>query len=171
MPNSSDNASYLKVIEEHKGLLYKVANAYCHDEEDRKDLIQEIMIQIWRSFARYDEQYKLTTWLYRISLNVAISWYRKEKSRAKIALPINEDLIYLLEERQSPKIDEDVVLLNGFIAKLPKLDRALILLYLESTPQQEIANILGLSLSNVSTKIGRIKSKLRQMFQSQNLRR
>lgn len=155
---------FLEVVENHKALIYKVAHAYCKDPEDRKDLIQEVLIQLWRSFERYDAQYQLSTWIYRIAFNVAISWYRKQNSHAKRMAPIEEELIYLLQEPEEADLDENLKLLQAFIAQLNKLDRALILLYLEDKSQKEIAEILGLSVSNVSTKVGRIKAKLRQKF-------
>ncbi len=74
-----DSGLFLSVVETHKGILYKVANAYCKDAFDRQDLIQEILVQLWKSFERYDSQYKHSTWIYRIALNVAISFYRKDE--------------------------------------------------------------------------------------------
>ncbi|MFK7925279.1 MAG: RNA polymerase sigma factor [Bacteroidia bacterium] len=164
MTPKQNTERFLEVVENHKALIYKVAHAYCKDHEDRKDLIQEVLIQLWRSFERYDAQYKLSTWIYRIALNVAISWYRKTNSRAKLEAPIAEELIYLFKDAEEAEVDENLELLQAFIAQLNKLDRALILLYLEDKSQKEIAEILGLSVSNVSTKVGRIKAKLRQKF-------
>ena len=73
-----DSPSFLKVIDANKGIIYKVANSYCRDEENHKDLIQEIILQLWLSFPKYDPSFKLSTWMYRIALNVSISFYRKE---------------------------------------------------------------------------------------------
>lgn len=88
---------FLSLIEMHKGIIYKVANAYCRDVEDRKDLVQEIVIQLWRSFDKYDAQYKWSTWMYRIALNVAISFLRKEKRRKDAALSLTANIIEVPE--------------------------------------------------------------------------
>ena len=86
--NPRQNTSlFLSVIENNKGIIYKVANSYCKDDEDRKDLVQEIIFQLWQSFGKYDDQYKLSTWMYRIALNVAISFYRKGSRRKDISIP------------------------------------------------------------------------------------
>jgi RNA polymerase sigma factor (sigma-70 family) len=76
-----DAQTFLSVIESNKGIIYKVANSYCWDEENRKDLIQEIIVQLWLAFDKYDKNYKLSTWMYRIALNVSISFYRKQETR------------------------------------------------------------------------------------------
>ncbi|MDO8952942.1 MAG: sigma-70 family RNA polymerase sigma factor, partial [Draconibacterium sp.] len=89
------------IIEQHKGILFKVARTYCPDEEDRQDLIQEMMIQIWQSIHKYNDQYKISTWLYRISLNVAISFYRKSSTRAKKYTEMNEQTAQIPIEDKS----------------------------------------------------------------------
>jgi len=154
---------YQKIIEQHKGILFKVARAYCPDEEDRQDLIQEMMIQIWHSVHKYNDQYKISTWLYRISLNVAISFFRKSSTRAKKYTELTEHVL-------DPPIDDisekegQLNLLEQFINELKEIDKALMILYLEDKSHTEIAEILGMSVSNVGTKIGRIKDKLKTRF-------
>ena len=157
-------AFFFTVIEANKGIIYKVAISYCKNGEDRKDLIQEIIIQLWRSFSKYDEQYKLSTWIYRIALNVSISFYRKEKRRDAISQPISESIFSMTENDEPNEINNDLNLLQRFISELKELDRALILLYLDGNSQKEMAEILGLTETNVATKVSRIKSKLRQKF-------
>lgn len=151
------------IIEQHKGILFKVARAYCPDEEDRQDLIQEMMIQIWQSIHKYNDQYKISTWLYRISLNVAISFYRKSSIRAKKYIELNEQIV---ETALDDKSDNEIHLnlLEQFICELKEIDKALMILYLEDKSHTEIAEILGLSVSNVGTKIGRIKDRLKTRF-------
>jgi len=157
-----DAQTFLSVIESNKGIIYKVANSYCRDEENRKDLIQEIIVQLWLSFDRYDETYKLSTWMYRIALNVSISFYRKENRRGEINHPLPDAIIYLQDDPGEP--DNDVERLHRFIKELKEIDRAVIILYLEENSQQEIADILGLTITNVSTKVSRIKQQLKQKF-------
>ena len=151
------------IIEQHKGILFKVARAYCPNEEDRQDLIQEMMIQIWLSIHKYNDQYKISTWLYRISLNVAISFYRKSSTRAKKYTGLNEEMAVTLVEDKSEK-EQQLNLLEQFISELKELDKALMILYLEDKSHAEIAGILGMSVSNVGTKTGRIKEKLKTRF-------
>lgn len=159
-----DTDTFLSVIELNKGLIYKVANLYCKDAENRKDLIQEVIIQLWQSFHKYDEQYKLSTWMYTISLNVAISFYKKEHRRTQINNLLPDDILSLNEDNVAEKVNTDIDLLQRFIKELKEMDRAIILLYLEENSQQEIARILGLTVTNVSTRVSRIKQQLQQKF-------
>ncbi len=151
------------IIEQHKGILFKVARAYCPDEEDRQDLIQEMMIQIWQSIHKYNDQYKISTWLYRISLNIAISFYRKSSTRAKKHTELNEQMVETTLDDKSEN-ENQLKLLEQFISELKEIDKALMILYLEDKSHAEIAEILGISVSNVGTKIGRIKDQLKTRF-------
>ncbi len=151
------------IIEQHKGILYKVARAYCPNEDDRKDLIQEMMIQVWQSIHRYDIQFKISTWIYRISLNVAISFYRKNTVRENKYTTLTEQVEQIPTDDKTT--DERYLnLLEHFISELREIDKALMVLYLEDKSHAEIAEILGISISNVGTKIGRIKEKLKTRF-------
>ena len=161
-------ASFLDVIETNKGILYKVANSYCRNIEDRKDLIQEIILQLWKSFDNYNEAYKYSTWIYRISLNVAISFFRKENSRQRISNPITTDIFDFTDTEISDEKETHLGLLNQLILEFKDLDKALMLLYLEEKSYKEISEIIGITETNVSTKIGRIKSKLKQEFNQLN---
>jgi len=154
---------FQEIIEQHKGILFKVARTYCPDEEDRQDLIQEMMIQIWQSVHKYNDQYKISTWLYRISLNVAISFYRKNSTRTKKFTDLNEQIMETPVEDKSEN-ERQLNLLEQFISELKEIDKALMILYLEDKSHIEIAEILGMSVSNVGTKVGRIKEKLKTRF-------
>ncbi len=151
------------IIEQHKGILFKVSRAYCPNAEDRQDLIQEMMIQIWQSIHKYNDHYKITTWLYRISLNVAISFYRKSSTRARKYTELPEQMVEIPVDDKSEN-ERQLNLLEQFISELKEIDKALMILYLEDKSHTEIAEILGLSVSNVGTKIGRIKDKLKTRF-------
>ncbi len=155
---------FLSVIERNKGIVYKVANSYCKSIDDRQDLVQEIIIQLWRTFENFDQQYKHSTWIYRISLNVAISYYRKENTRKKISAPLNDGIFNFTNEDNINDKETDLGILQQMIAELKDLDKALMLLYLEEKPHKEIAQIIGISESNVATKINRIKNSLKQKF-------
>lgn len=159
---------FLSIIEQNKGIIYKVANAYCGNAEDKKDLIQEIIVQLWRSFHRYNNQYKYSTWMYRIALNTAISFYRKENRRKQLSSPFSATILDLAEDNTITETDTNLGHLQQFIAGLKELDKALMLLYLEEKSQKEIAGITGISETNVSTRIGRIKKMLKQKFATIN---
>lgn len=160
---------FIKTIDEHKKIIYKIVTSYCQNKEDRKDLEQEIIIQLWNSFDKYNSDYKYSTWMYRIALNVAISFYRKEKKWAIKSDYYNENSIFKIEEdtnEEQTELDYHLKLLQGFINNLNELNRALMLLYLEEKSYEEIAEILGITKTNVATKISRIKLKLKKEFQN-----
>jgi RNA polymerase sigma factor (sigma-70 family) len=161
---------FLSVIEQNKGIIYKIANSFKKDEEDKKDLVQEIIFQLWRAFASYDGRSKFSTWMYRVALNVAISSYRKEKKQHELLAPMSESVIDFIEvEAEKPDEQEsNLGLLQQFISELKELDRALMLLYLEEKSGKEMAEILGLSETNIRTKINRIKERLKYRFSKIN---
>lgn len=164
MSPGSHTQTFLLLVEANKGIIYKVANAYCKDEDNRKDLVQEIIVQLWLSFPKYNESYKLSTWMYRIALNVSISFYRTEKRRQQINQPLPGGILYLQEEKGTTEQQATINQLYRFIKELKEIDRAVILLYLEGNSQQEMAEILGLSATNISTKVSRIKHQLKTAF-------
>lgn len=157
------NIQFQQIIERHKGILYKVARTYCKHDDDRQDVMQEMMIQIWKSLPKYNADFAITTWLYRISLNVAISYYRKNSTKQNQYIGLNDNHLNVQEELGNNR-EEQLNQLEQFIAELNDLDKALTLLYLEDKSHAEIGEILGLSVSNVGTKLGRIKEKLKNKF-------
>ena len=163
MDKQEQKQFFQDVIERNIGILLKVARTYCQNDEDRQDLLQEMMIQIWQSIHKYNNQFKISTWLYRISLNVAISFYRKNTTRSNRYTVLDEQLAQNITESITEN-ELQLNLLERFISELRELDKALILLYLEDKSHAEIAEILGMSVSNVGTKIGRIKDKLKTRF-------
>ncbi len=156
---------FLKILESHKGIIYKVANAYCYDKSDQDDLIQEITLQIWKSMENFDEQFKWSTWIYRIALNTSISHYRKNKTHKEKTEDLNS-VIEITNASEESSDDENYLLLKRFIQELKEIDRALILLHLERLSSKEIANIMALTQTNVTSKISRIKKKLKIKFQN-----
>jgi RNA polymerase sigma-70 factor (ECF subfamily) len=149
---------FTELIEENQGIIFKVSAMYCNDLTCRKDLVQEILLQLWRSFPSYNKTKKYTTWMYRIALNTAISQWRKDKSKKEVAtdkLPItltDDDIINEKSERAR--------MLNIAINKLNKAEKSIIILYMDDYPYDEISEIIGISVSNVGVKINRIKKKL-----------
>jgi len=162
MESKPEQEQFISVIEENKGIIYKIANSYKKDEEDKKDLVQEIIFQLWRSFSSYNRSSKLSTWMYRVALNVAISSYRKDKRKTEVFVPLSDSM---LEFADAGAYDESSLnLLQQFIRELKELDRALMILYLEEKSGKEMAEILGLSKVNIRTKISRIKEQLKKKF-------
>jgi RNA polymerase sigma factor (sigma-70 family) len=163
MTSPDQQSQFLSLLEEHKGILYKVANAYCRNREDRPDLIQEIVAQLWRAFDRFESGRPFSTWMYRIALNLAISFYRRENRRIRDTLPVDEAALELAEaDKMLHEVRDDVRLLQGFINQLDELNRAVILLYLDGCSHDAIAEVVGISNTNVSTRINRIKQRLQR---------
>lgn len=150
------------LLERHRRIVFKVANTYGHLPDDRADLAQEIAAQLWRAFPGYDPQHAFSTWMYRIALNVAISHVRSETHRQRHAVPLDDELHDIADEHGNDhEADQRVRALHRFIGQLEPLNRALLLLYLEDHSTREIADILGISETNVATKISRLKQRIR----------
>ena len=163
MSASTAHGAFSALLQRHAGIVFKVANTYARGSDDRADLAQEIAAQLWRAWPALDPARSATTWMYRIALNVAISHVRSNRVRLRHdAVPLDDDLHDIADGNVAdPETEQHLQLLQRFIARQAPLDRALLLLYLEEHSQREIAEILGISESNVSTKIGRLKQRLR----------
>jgi RNA polymerase sigma factor (sigma-70 family) len=161
---TTNDQEFTRRIKENKGIIYKICNSYCADKKDRDDLAQEIIYNLWKSFNSFNDAYKFSTWMYRIALNVAISFYRQEK-KFKQHDSISEELI-VFEENSEDKneVEKNLQRLQGFINELKEIDKAIILLYLDDKSHREISEITGFTETNVATKINRIKDKLRTSF-------
>lgn len=160
----SDDA-FLAELRQHKAILYKVANAYCSRREDRGDLIQDITVELWRAWPRFDRAQAFSAWMQRIAINVAISFFRGESRRIRDALPIEDfGMDLAAADRVLDAEGDDLRALHQLIARLDDVNRALILLYLEGYSQEETAEMLGLSATNVATRINRIKQKLQRDY-------
>jgi len=164
MDTAADKDNFLQLIHANKGIIIKICNSYCKNKHDREDLAQEIIYHLWKSGKSFNPDSKFSTWMYRVALNVAISFYRKEK-RSTPLLSIN-DLHINIEEPPllNDETEKNIQLLQQFILELKELDKALILLSFESKSYKEIAEILGISETNVATRISRIKDRLKQQF-------
>ncbi|WP_243049711.1 sigma-70 family RNA polymerase sigma factor [Dyella sp. RRB7] len=151
------------LLREHQGIVLKVAGAYARDREERNDLAQEICTQLWRAFSSFDERLgRFSTWMYRIALNVAISQRRRVRSAQVYFEPLEAHHLDSIGGHAIDEPDERLAALYRFIGQLDPLNRALILLYLEDRSYAEIAYVLGISETNVATKISRVKQKLRE---------
>lgn len=150
---------FTNLLQRHKGLIHKVAYAYCRDATDRDDVIQEIVMQLWRSRYRYDDRFQETTWIYRIAINVAVSFHRRERRHRERRTSL-EDPAITIAARVADS-NPDLERLMRSIDDLEELNKALVLLYLDGHDHASIADVLGISVSNVGTKLQRIKNKLR----------
>ena len=154
---------FLILLDEHKRILYKVAGSYCRNAADRQDLVQEMVVQLWRSFDRYDDRFRFSTWMYRIALNVAISFHRSEARRSRFTVPAEDTILEIAAEPSgSVAADHDQRLLQHLVDRLDELDRALVILYLDGNRYDTIGEVLGISETSVGTKISRIKQRLRR---------
>jgi len=150
------------LLAQHERIVFKVAGMYCRNAEDRRDLAQDIAVQAWRSFGSYDPARAFSTWMYRLALNVAISHARSAGHRDRHAVPLDEQAHDVADAGAMPhEADERLRALHRFIDGLGALDRALMLLYLEDRSHREIAEVLGITETNVATKINRLKQRAR----------
>src|ERR1022692_4801200 len=150
------------LVDEHKKILYKVCNSYCRNRDDREDLAQEIIIRLWRSFGSFDAVYHFSTWIDLSALNVAISFYRRDDTRTRHVLSDEEHLLNAVDETANQS--EEIQVLYQFIGERDPLNKALVLLYLEGNSYLEIAEVLGITETNVATKINRLKQSMKQKF-------
>lgn len=165
MPASADQDRFLALLGQHRKILYKVAYAYCRHPEDRRDLVQDMAIQLWQSFPRFDARVQFSTWMYRIAMNVAISFYRSEKRRIRDTLPIEDfGLDITAADGIFDEAGDNMRVLKRLIDALDEMNRALVILFLDGFSHDEIANVLGLTTTNVATRLNRIKQKLQQGF-------
>ncbi len=168
MDTQHNKDDFLQLIEHNKGIIFKICHSYCPNKNDREDLAQEIVYQLWKSGHSFNASHKFSTWMYRIALNVAISFYRKEQ-RASNTIAFTEMCMDVEDKADSNlETEANIHLLQQFINELKELDRALMILYLESKSYAEIAEILGITETNVATKINRIKEKLKEKFLTHN---
>ncbi len=152
---------FLHVIDENKGIIIKICNSYCNNKSDREDLAQEIIYTLWKGGKTFNPDFKFSTWMYRVALNVAISFYRSNK-KLKNNISLAEADVEIEDETLHSLPEENFSLLQNEIASLRELDKALIILYFEEKSYKEIAEIIGITETNVATKLSRIKEKLKQ---------
>lgn len=162
MPLDDDRTAFATLLHAHHGIVASVAASYCRDPDDRADLLQEISAQLWRAWPKYDAGQSFSTWMYRIALNVAISAVRSATVRHRHAVPFDETLHDLADPHAHDiQAEERVRALHRFIHAQAPLDRALLLLYLDERSHRDMAEILGLSETNVATKISRLRQRIR----------
>ncbi len=146
-------------ITQSQGIIHKVCRMYCDDLEHRKDLFQEILIQLWKSYPSFRGDSKFSSWMYRVTLNVAIQDLRKVKKQKLLFFQTNQ-FKENSEQYDSSFEDEKLKQMHKAIANLDKVEKAIIMLYLENKNNEEIAEIVGITQNYVRVKMNRIKIKL-----------
>ena len=155
---------FIQLVNDHRALIFKVCNLYCRDPESRGDLFQEVVLQLWKSFPGFRRESASSTWIYRVALNTAISNFRNESRKP-------ERRSISLEEFEIPDMPvtdnrERTSTLHLAIGKLSKIEKAIIMLYLDEKSYDEISEIVGISISNVGVRLNRIKNKLSKLIKT-----
>ncbi len=158
--NANTHAQFASLLDDHRRMVVRLARTYTRGPADQEDLAQEIVVQLWRAFPTYDPVRRFSTWLYRIGLNVAISWVRSEAPRVRRTVPFDVALHDAAAQADDAERDEGQRVLKAFLDECDPLNRALLLLYLEEHSYLEIAEVLGISATNVATKLNRLKERL-----------
>ena len=153
---------FSELLEQHQGIVAKVARTYCWHPDDRDELLQEIVTQLWRTYATYDDAQSFSTWMYRVALNVSISWVRRNSIRQRHMTSLGDDIHAVADTSSNLPEDERIAFLMTYIDSLDPLNRALMLLYLEERSYRDIGEILGITETNVATKISRLKQHIRK---------
>lgn len=156
----------MQIIKENQGIIHKVCNMYCDFDDDRNDLFQEIVAQLWKSFPTFRSESKVSTWMYRVALNTAITSFKKNKRR-----PDQGRLTYenfeIEDEKYDSETDENIKQLHHAVARLTGIEKSIVLLYLENKKYEEIAEITGITQNYVRVKMNRIKKKLKKLMVNQ----
>lgn len=165
MPEIKSEDDFFALLEKHQNILHKICRIYTQTEEEHQDLFQEISIQLWQSYPRFKGKSKFTTWMYRVGINTAITLFRKQK-RSIDTLSINENQVVRYQEEYDDEKDQQLEWLFKQINDFSKIDKALVLLYLDNKKYDEIAETLGISPGNARVKMNRIKQKLSKMLKT-----
>ena len=164
MKESKSHEDFIEYLESCKKLIIKITRIYCKNPEDRNDLVQDIILELWRAYPKYDKTYAISTWTYRIALNVSISFLRKTKTRHNnYAIYRQQAELFHVDDTET---NENLGRLYKFIELLKPIDKAIMILYLEGCKNKEISLVMGMTDSNISTRKERIKLKLKQYFET-----
>jgi len=160
-PDDIREEVFKRWLAQHTGLIFKVARTFAPAASDRDDLVQEILLQLWRSLPRFEGKARESTWIYRVALHTALAWQRSEHQRRAGHEPLlSIEELPELEDPAARERDELVTRLYDAIRRLPKVDAALVLLYLDDLSYREMAEVLGISETNVGVKLNRVRRTL-----------
>lgn len=157
---------FLHIITENQGIIHKVCSIYCDLEEDRRDLFQEILAQLWKSYPSFRNESKFSTWMYRVALNTAITSFKKDK-RKPDKTGVSYETLQLAEEMYDTRAEDQIKMLNQAVSQLSGIEKSIILLFLEDKKYEEIAEITGITQNYVRVKMNRIKRKLKLLMNTE----
>ena len=154
---------FLHIIQKNQGIIHKVCNIYSDTEDDRSDLFQEIVVQLWKSYPNFRRESKVSTWMYRVALNTAITTFKKSKRRPDQS-SLTYDNFQIEDEKYDTETEENIKVLHKAIQQLTGIEKSIVLLYLENKKYEEIAEITGITQNYVRVKMNRIKKKLKKLM-------
>lgn len=154
---------FVDIITKNQGIIHKVCCIYCDDEEDRKDLFQEIVAQLWRSYPSFRSESKFSTWMYRVAINTAITSFKKGKKQPRHQSVQGENL-QIADDVYDCEQEDKIKQLYQAVGKLSGIEKSIVLLFLECKGYEEIAEITGISQNYVRVKMNRIKKKLKKLM-------
>jgi RNA polymerase sigma-70 factor (ECF subfamily) len=160
--NSDKEKKFLRLISEHEGLIHKICHVYAADALAKQDLFQEIVIQLWKSFENFRNESKISTWMYRVALNTALTEKRRNKRKVSISFlgSLKDDKA---QESNMEADEENLNLLFSAISKLTEVEKAVVMLYLDDKSYEDMEDVLGINQGTLRVKMNRIKEKLRQI--------
>lgn len=159
MMNKNLEDQFLNDLNNHIGIVHRVCNVYFKDNDEKSDLYQEIIYQLWKSYPRFNRESKFSTWMYKVAMNTAINQIRKS-SRSIKQEPLPDQLPEIPATNEEAKSEEKMKMLYAVINQLSPIDKAIILLYLDDNSYDQIADVTGFTKTNVSVRLVRIKKKL-----------
>ena len=156
---------FIELVNDYRALIFKVCNLYCRDPESCRDLFQEVVLQLWKSYASFRKESADSTWIYKVALNTAISNLRKE-NRSPHKKPLDLEELEIPDLSTATDENESRMLLHLAIDRLSEIEKAIIMLYLDEKSYDEISEIIGISTSNVGVRLNRIKNKLNKTIKT-----
>ena len=164
---TKDNVSeqFLSIFEDNTGIIIKISRAFTNTSHDREDLINDIALELWKSFEKFKGDSKISTWIYRVALNTSMN-YKRKKKKDSLFYSINdfkkdEIIPWLIQQEQENS--SELELLYNCIDELNEINKAIILLYLDGNSHDEISEIMGISKTNIGTRISRIKEQIKNL--------
>ncbi|AZA48094.1 RNA polymerase sigma factor [Chryseobacterium carnipullorum] len=161
--SSQTETAFLKLVNQHKGILYKASRIYADSLEDREDLQQEILIQLWKSYQNFKGNSEFSTWMYRVAINTAITYLKKEKQRTSNQTDVPGHF-EVQNEDYNPAKDKQLEVFYSAVQELKALEKAIIFYFMEGMSHKEIGENLGLSEVNARVKLNRTKEKIQQII-------
>lgn len=163
MMEQSLEKDFVEKLKMNQNLIHKICRLYTQDQDQHKDLFQEITIQLWKAYPKFRGESKFSTWAYRVALNTAITLYRKDKRSIQTS-DVETANLFIKEEQYNYEEEEQIKLMYRAVQQLNDIEKALVFMYLEDKDYHEIAETLGISEVNARVKMNRIKGKLKKIL-------